>query len=565
MDLVKTDNLLAQVRGFSSLPAVRQIGLMVMLAATIALAVAVVLWSQAPNYSILYGNLSADDLAEVAGLLDAADVPYKVEHASGSITVPSSKVHQLRIRLATQGMPKGKATGYEVLDKETAFGQSRFLEKVRFQQALEGELANSIRSLDGVAEARVHLALPKESVFVRDRVKPEASVLLKLKGGQTLDKAQIAGIVHLIAASVPKMKPENVTVVDQQGRLLSEKETSSAIGLSNTQFEYTRQLEDAYIHRIQDILSPFVGTAGIRAQVVADVDFTSMEQTRESFVPEKNLVRSEDIREEKNSLLDPMGVPGALTNKPPRSGTVATSAPVANTETSGNTSSHVVRNYELDRTIIHSRHAPGRIQRLSVGVVIDYKKKYLDGDKVESVPMTPEEIKHITALVKEAVGFDATRNDSVDVINLPFESLPQMEPAEELPLWQQPWVWELAKPLLGGLFVLWLALGVLRPTLRNLADSGQLLEANADGEVLLAGEAGSAFAGLPTPEGEAGEALKDMPLKEDEVVLSNDARQANENREGSADKVDIETARSLVQQDPKRVAQVVKTWVLDDE
>ncbi|HEC06799.1 MAG TPA: flagellar basal body M-ring protein FliF [Thiolapillus brandeum] len=565
MDLVKTDNLLAQVRGFSSLPAVRQIGLMVMLAATIALAVAVVLWSQAPNYSILYGNLSADDLAEVAGLLDAADVPYKVEHASGSITVPSSKVHQLRIRLATQGMPKGKATGYEVLDKETAFGQSRFLEKVRFQQALEGELANSIRSLDGVAEARVHLALPKESVFVRDRVKPEASVLLKLKGGQSLDKAQIAGIVHLIAASVPKMKPENVTVVDQQGRLLSEKETSSAIGLSNTQFEYTRQLEDAYIHRIQDILSPFVGTAGIRAQVVADVDFTSMEQTRESFVPEKNLVRSEDIREEKNSLLDPMGVPGALTNKPPRSGTVATSAPVANTETSGNTSSHVVRNYELDRTIIHSRHAPGRIQRLSVGVVIDYRKKYLDGDKVESVPMTPEEIKHITALVKEAVGFDATRNDSVDVINLPFESLPQMEPAEELPLWQQPWVWELAKPLLGGLFVLWLALGVLRPTLRNLADSGQLLEANADGEVLLAGEAGSAFAGLPTPEGEAGEALKDMPLKEDEVVLSNDARQANENREGSADKVDIETARSLVQQDPKRVAQVVKTWVLDDE
>ena len=565
MDLVKTDNLLAQVRGFSSLPAVRQIGLMVMLAATIALAVAVVLWSQAPNYSILYGNLSADDLAEVAGLLDAADVPYKVEHASGSITVPSSKVHQLRIRLATQGMPKGKATGYEVLDKETAFGQSRFLEKVRFQQALEGELANSIRSLDGVAEARVHLALPKESVFVRDRVKPEASVLLKLKGGQSLDKAQIAGIVHLIAASVPKMKPENVTVVDQQGRLLSEKETSSAIGLSNTQFEYTRQLEDAYIHRIQDILSPFVGTAGIRAQVVADVDFTSMEQTRESFVPEKNLVRSEDIREEKNSLLDPMGVPGALTNKPPRSGTVATSAPVANTETSGNTSSHVVRNYELDRTIIHSRHAPGRIQRLSVGVVIDYRKKYLDGDKVESVPMTPEEIKHITALVKEAVGFDATRNDSVDVINLPFESLPQMEPAEELPLWQQPWVWELAKPLLGGLFVLWLALGVLRPTLRNLADSGQLLEANADGEVLLAGEAGSAFAGLPTPEGEAGEALKDMPLKEDEVVLSNDACQANENREGSADKVDIETARSLVQQDPKRVAQVVKTWVLDDE
>ncbi|HID44379.1 MAG TPA: flagellar basal body M-ring protein FliF [Chromatiaceae bacterium] len=565
MALVKTDNLLAQVRGFSTLPAVRQVGLMVMLAATIALGVAVVLWAQTPNYSILYGNLSAGDLTEVAGLLDASGVPYKVEHASGSITVPSNKVHQLRIRLATQGMPKSKSTGYEVLEKETAFGQSRFLEKVRFQQALEGELARSIRSLDGVADARVHLALPKESVFVRDHVKPEASVILNLQGGQSLDKTQVAGIVHLVAASVPKMKPQGVTVVDQQGRLLSEKEDASKTGLSNTQFEYTRQLEETYIERIQDILSPFVGSAGIRAQVVADIDFTSIEQTRESYVPEKNLVRSEDIREEKNSLTNPMGVPGALTNKPPRSGKVATATPVPETESSGNSTSHVIRNYELDRTITHSRHAPGRVQRLSVGVVIDYKKKYLEDGKVEASPLTPEEITHITSLVKEAVGFDASRNDSVKVINLPFESTPRMEPVEEIPLWQQPWVWELAKPLLGGLFVLWLALGVLRPTLKNLADSGQLLEANSEGEVLLAGEAGTAFAGLPTPEGEAGEALKDMPLKEDEVQLSNDAMEASGSQGGSAEKVDIDTARTLVQQDPKRVAQVVKTWVVDDE
>ncbi len=565
MALVKTDNMLTQIQGFSSLPAVRQIGLMVMLAATIALGVAVVLWSQTPNYSILYGNLSSGDLAEVAGSLDAAGIPYKIEHASGSITVPSGKIHEVRIRLATQGMPKSKAAGYELLEKETAFGTSRFLEKARYQQALEGELAQSISSLGSVEQARVHLAIPKESVFVRDHAKPAASVLLKLHAGQTLDKAQVAGIVHLVAASIPKMKPEGVTIVDQQGRLLSNKDPSQNFGLSNSQFEYTQRLEDSYVQRIQDILSPFVGSSGIRAQVVADLDFTVTEQTRESYIPEKTLVRSEDIREENNTLSNPMGVPGALTNQPPRAGTLDAQAVNAEAESSGNSSRHIVRNYELDRTITHSRHAPGHIQRLSVGVVVDYKKKVLEEGKVESEALTPKELEHITALVKEAVGFDAARNDSVNVINIPFHSAPQMEPVEELPIWQQPWVWELAKPVLGGLFVLWLAFGVLRPTLRNLAHPGQLLEAGANGEVLLAGEAGGALAGLPTPDGEGGNTLKDLPLEEDEVVLSEGAQQAQDEQDKTKAKVDIDTARSMVQQDPKRVAQVVKTWVADDE
>ncbi|WP_456415149.1 flagellar basal-body MS-ring/collar protein FliF [Thiolapillus sp.] len=564
MALVKTDNMLTQIQGFSALPAVRQIGLMVMLAATIALGVAVVLWSQTPNYSILYGNLSSGDLAEVASTLDAAGVPYKIEHATGSITVPSGKIHELRIRLATQGMPKSKAAGYELLEKETAFGTSRFLEKARYQQALEGELARSISSLSSVEHARVHLAIPKESVFVRDHAKPAASVLLKLHGGQTLDKAQVAGIVHLVASSIPKMRAEGVTVVDQQGRLLSDKDASENLGLSTRQFEYTQRLEESYVQRIQDILSPFVGPAGIRAQVVADLDFTVTEQTRESYVPEKTLVRSEDIREENNTLPSPMGVPGALTNQPPRAGTLDAQAANEGVET-GNTSRHVVRNYELDRTITHSRQAPGYVKRLSVGVVVDYKKKFLEEGEIESVPLTAEELEHITTLVKEAVGFDAARNDSVNVINIPFHSGPQMEPVEELPLWQQPWVWELAKPVLGGLFVLWLAFGVLRPTLRNLAHSGQLLEAGANGEVLLAGEAGGALTGLPTPEGEDGNTLKDMPLQEDEVVLSEGAQQAQEEQEKEKAKVDIDTARNMVQQDPKRVAQVVKNWVADDE
>lgn len=564
MALVKTDNMLAQIQGFSTLPAVRQVGLMVMLAATIALGVAVVLWAQTPNYSILYGNLSAGDLAEVAGALDAANAPYKIEHASGSITVPSNKVHDLRIRLATRGMPKSQAAGYELLEKEQAFGTSRFLEKARFQQALEGELARSISSLDGVEQARVHLAIPKESVFVRDRIKPAASVLLKLHGGRSLDKSQIAGIVHLVAASVPKMQPEGVTVVDQQGRMLSEKASDTAVGLSNAQLEYTRQLEETYVQRIQDILSPFVGTSGIRAQVVADLDFTTTELTRESYVPEKTLVRSEDIREEKNNLADPMGVPGALTNKPPRKGSIDNPVPAESAENNASSSRHVIRNFELDRTITHSRQAPGHVRRLSVAVVVDYRKKFLDAGQVETVALTGKELEHVTALVKEAVGFDASRNDSVEVINIPFQSGPQMEPVAELPIWQQPWVLELAKPVLGGLFVLWLAFGILRPTLKNLAQSGQFIESGANGEVLLAGE-GGAVAGLPTPDGEAGSSLQDLPLQEDEVVLSNDAQQAQAGQEKRAEMVDIDTARSMVQQDPKRVAQVVKTWVADDE
>lgn len=538
---------------------------MVMLAATIALGVAVVLWSQSPNYSILYGNLSAGDLAEVAGALDAGNVPYKIEHASGSITVPSNKVHDLRIRLATQGMPNSQAAGYELLDKETAFGTSRFLEKVRFQQALEGELARSISALDSVEQARVHLAIPKESVFVRDRIKPAASVLLKLHAGQRLDKGQVAGIVHLVAASVPKMKPEGVTVVDQQGRMLNEKGASKAVGLSNAQLEYTHQLEETYEQRIKDILSPFVGSSGIRAQVVADLDFTITEQTQESYVPEKTLVRSEDIREEKNSLTDPMGVPGALTNKPPRKGTIDAAEAANNTEISGNSSRHTIRNFELDRTITHSRQAPGHIRRLSVGVVVDYRKNSLQEGQVESVALSEKELEHITVLVKEAVGFDLARNDSVNVINTPFHNVPQMEPVAELPIWQQPWALELAKPVLGGLFVLWLAFGILRPTLKNLAQSGQFVEASANGEVLLAGEAAGALAGLPTPEGGAGSTLKDLPLQEDEVVLSDGAQQVNKAQDNADGKVDIDTARSMVQQDPKRVAQVVKTWVADDE
>jgi flagellar M-ring protein FliF len=562
MALVKTEKMFEQMQGFSSLPLLRQLGLMVLLAATVAIAVAVVLWSRTPNYSILYGNLPATELVDVANALDAAGIPYKVEHASGSITVPRNKIHETRIRLATQGLPKSKAAGYELLDKKMEFGTSRFLENARYQQALEGELARTIGALDDVQQARVHLALPKESVFVRDRVRPEASVLLQLASGQELDRAQVAGIVHLVASSIPKMKPEDVAVVDQQGHLLSEKTDDSSMGLSTSQLEYTHELEARYVQRIKDILSPFVGSAGIRAQVVADLDFTVTEQTQEQYVPEKNLVRSEDVREVKNSLENPMGVPGALSNQPPREGTVGNLPGTAGAENNSTSTRHVIRNYELDRTITHSRRAPGHVRRLSVGVVVDYKKHLLEDGQIEQVALTEEELQHITTLVKEAVGFDGNRNDSVNVINTSFQNIQKMDPPEALPLWQQTWVWDLAKPVLGGLFVLIMVFGVLRPTLNNLSEAGRIVHASAEGEVLLAGEGGAAaVAGLPTPED--GDLPDGVPLAEDEVAISGRGRQAGDDAGTPA--LDIETARNMVHQDPRRVAQVVKNWVADDE
>ncbi|HIE54271.1 MAG TPA: flagellar M-ring protein FliF, partial [Chromatiaceae bacterium] len=390
MALVKTEDLMAQVQGFSALPGVKQVGLMIGLAASIALAVAVVLWSQSPNYSLLYANLSGQDLASVATSLDDANIPYKVEHASGSILVPSSKVHDLRLRLAASGLPESEEVGFELLEKKSGFGTSRFLEKARYQRALEGELAKSVNSLSSVESARVHLAIPKQSVFVRDRAKPSASVLVKLRAGGKLNDSQIAGIVHLVAASVPGLEPQAVTVVDQKGRLLSESSDEEGLALSADRFEYSRRIEEEYTRRIMDMLTPVVGLSGVRAQVTADLDFTIIEQTRETYQPEQKTVRSEQIREQQNVNGDPGGVPGALSNQPPRGGTLNPTG--VEGETTRSSSKEVVRNYEVDRTISHSRFAPGRIKRLSVAVMLDYRKQIDSDGQVQQMPLKESEI-----------------------------------------------------------------------------------------------------------------------------------------------------------------------------
>ncbi len=565
MALVKTEDLVAQVQGFAALPVVKQVGLMVALAATIALAVAVVLWSREPNYSLLFANLGSEDLASIATTLDDQEIPYRVEQGSGSIYVPSDKVHHLRLELAGRGLPEGQPDGFELLDKKPAFGTSRFMERARYQHVLEGELARTIDSLASVESSRVHLAIPKESVFLRERAHPTASVLVHLRPGGTLSRTQVAGIVHLLASSVPGLEPDAVTVVDQRGRLLSDQGEEREETLDASQFEYNRKLEQEYSQRIVDILSPIVGEEGVRAKVAADLDFTVTEETRESYRPDKNAIRSEKIKERQSADGAPGGVPGSLTNEPPRGGTLNSNQQASSKVT--DLSKEVVRNYELDHSISHSKYAPGKIRRLSVAVVLDYKKQLDKDGKVKEVPLDQKELDRVTELVKKAVGFDASRNDSINVINIPFHGQNGDSGMVTLPWWRQPWVWEMAKPVAGAIFVLLLALGVLRPTLKNLAETGRIIESEANAQRLPPGAA-AAVAGLPMPEGE-GEGEGEGEEEEGGQIMESTTEALEEERDSGAESEptdpDIERARSLVHQDPRRVAQVIRNWVTADE
>ncbi|MGB5474757.1 MAG: flagellar basal-body MS-ring/collar protein FliF, partial [Gammaproteobacteria bacterium] len=420
MALVNPENIAAQAKGFNALPVLRQIGLMIGLAGSVALGVAVVLWSRTPDYSMLYGRLSDVEAAQVAASLDSAAIPYRIEHGSGAITVPADKVHEARLKLATRGLPRGDGTGFELLDEKQGFGTSQFMEQARYNRAMEGELARSISTLQSVESARVHLAIPKRSVFVRDRNKPQASVVLKLFAGARLDDERLAGIVHLVAASVEGLAAEDVTVVDQNGRLLTANNSAHGMAASAGQLAYSRKLEQEYIKRIEDILIPIVGADGVRAQVVADIDFTSVESTTESYQPDDRAVRSEETLEESSTTGMASGVPGALTNQPPPAGTLDGDAVEGDRPGPVNSTRRATRNYELDRSISHTRNQPGAVKQLSVAVLVDYRTQADDKGKTVRVPMDEEEIARITGLVKEAVGFSEERNDSINVSNIPF-------------------------------------------------------------------------------------------------------------------------------------------------
>lgn len=574
MAFVNPENANAALQGFARLSILRQITLMAGLAASIAIGVAVVLWSQTPNYQILYTSLDDKDTAAVSDALQKANIPYKIDEQSGAIMVPSRSVRNARVKLASEGLPRSSVgSSFDQMEKNQGFGTSQFMEVARYQHVLEQELDRSIDSLDSVRAARVHLAIPRQSVFVRDRQKPTASVVVSLLPGRVMGDDQVAGIVHMVASSVPNLEADNVTVIDQQGRLLSRPDADRALALSASQFDYTQRLDNAYAKRVEDLLTPIVGVGKVRAQVDADIDFTQQEQTQERFDPNKPALRSDQTSQEQSvGYAGPMGIPGALSNQPPGVATVPQTTPaaqaaaaanaaantpaagaanaaangtnkpatVARTETAETPmtkSSRATHNYELDKTISHSRQPVGTIRRLSVAVVVDNKQVTSNTGDVTHVPYKAAELTRLTNLVKDAVGFSAKRGDSVSIINAAFVQPEAPAPLPKTPLWKQPWLWDVAKQALGIIVVLLLGFGVLRPLFRSLAEKGK-----ESAPVMFAGAEGQA-----------------LPGGGEQYALGAPAQPSASDYES-----DLNTTRSMVAQDPKRVAQVIKTWVGSD-
>ena len=533
-------------------PWLRQIAVMVGIAASVALGVAVVLWSQAPNYAPLYGNLAEKDASQVMEALQQVGVDYRVDQASGMVMVPAAKVKELRMQLAGQGLPNSVGMGFELLQQDTGFGTSQMVEKARYQQALQGELARTIATIGAVQSARVHLAIPKQSVFVRKRQPPSASVALRLHSGRILEEGQVEAIVHMVASSIPELEPGRVTVVDHKGRLLSGDPESREMKLSATQFEHTRRIEEHYRERIESLLAPIVGRDKVRAQVTADVDFTVTEQTQERYNPDQPALRSEQVNEEQMRGAGAGGVPGALSNQPPAAGNAPENAqgPDGQAADAINSSRQATRNYELDRVISHTRMSPLSLRRLSVAVVVDDISN-VDADGNVSVrERTPEEIERLTDLVREAVGFDTRRGDSVRVLNSSFLSPEPVADLPEIPIWEQGWFLDTVKQVGGLLLVLVLIFVVLKPTMKRLTTGHTELAAEAGGGARVEGPLGDRQAGGGTQNDEG-------------LLLGSDGEPVRLPGGGRYENI-MDAARNLVDEDPKRVAQLVKTWMHEE-
>lgn len=512
------------------------------IAALLALIAGVWTWGQTPDYRVLYSNLSDRDGGAIIESLQQMNIPYKFAEGGGALLVASGQVHEARLKLASQGLPKGGNVGFELMENQK-FGITQFAEQVNYQRALEGELARSVQSIGAVAAARVHLAIPKPSVFVKEQQKPSASVVLSLQGGRMLDSAQVSAIIHLISSSVPELPARNVTVVDQNGTLLSAShEGTTGNGLDANQLKYVRQVEQSYISRIEALLIPLLGANNVRAQVTANVDFSRIEQTAEIYKPNQSpaesVIRSQQSSEAMNGTgLSAGGIPGALTNQPP----VPATAPIvagaglpgvattANNANLSNLQKDSTVNYEVDRTIRHTVLPVGSIKRLSVAVVVNGSRKVIDADgKSSDKPLNDTEKEQINNLVKDAMGFDQSRGDSLNVQVVAFTEHKE-DVIEALPLWKQPDMIELGKDLLKYLVIaaviFFVMFRVIKPafhTLLTLPDSTGGFVATQEGEA--------------TPEATYAPSTPSYDQS-------------------------LQTARQIAQQEPKIVASVIKEWV----
>lgn len=537
------------INNLTSLPVARQVAIVIGLASSVALVIAILMWSQSSSYTLLFGDMEPKELNEVVQLLDAQKVDYELDSRNGSILVPADQVHQLRMQLASEGYPKQAETGYQLLDREQGFGISQFKETTQYHRALEGELAKSVMSINSVKSARVMLGLPKRSVFVRKQEEPTASVIIKLNSNKTLDEAQVASIIHLVAASVPNLKPANVTVVDQLGNLLSNLHSTSNLQMSMKQLDYTRSVEETLTQRIVSLLAPVVGgTSKVRAQVTAELDFTQQEQTRENYEPDPAAIRSEQKIKELNRNEGPMGIPGALTNQPPRAGLAPEEGYTGSEQDPNvkNFSEKQTRNYEIDRTISHIKNSVGSIKRLSVAVVLDDKVGLVDGE-LSRVALTEDELLSYRRLITDTVGLDEVRGDTLTVINASFVE-PDDGFFESAAVWQEPWFWDLVKQLVAVIVVLIIIFVVIRPMLRDLQKKDDVyieyLEDVPEDEEEIRGSA------------EIAQALEKMNQELEEKV-------AAENEANSEEAELFEKVKGLVANDPKLASMIIKQWMQD--
>jgi flagellar M-ring protein FliF len=541
---------------FARTPGGRNIFLGAVAAATIAVVAGLWLWGQKPEYRVLFSNFSDRDGGAIVASLQQMNVPYKYAEGGGAILVPEDQVHDARLKLASQGLPKGGNVGFELMENQK-LGISQFLEQVNFQRALEGELARSIQSVAAVQTARVHLALPKNSVFVREQQKPTASVLLNLHSGRNLDPQQVSAIVHLVASSVPELSTKNVTVVDQNGNLLSENgKRPDANGLDPSQLKYVHELQQSIVRRIESIITPIVGAENVRAEATADVDFSTSEQAAEIYKPNQGenvaTVRSQHTSEAQNGSQNPSGVPGALTNQPPAPATAPLVAPApgspAPATASGSTQRDNTINYEVDKTIRYVQQPMGGVKRLSVAVVVNYKRVLDKSGKLIARPLTEEEKTEITNLAKEAMGYNKDRGDSLNLVNSPFAGMDK-EAEPVIPLWKQPEMIGLAKEggryLLIAIALLFIYFKLLKPLLAKAAPKVEDAEA------------------LPAPEFDA-----DGNLIPPVAAIASDMDDDLNDDDSATPQIStyqrrLEAAKRMAKENPKVVANVVKEWITE--
>jgi flagellar M-ring protein FliF len=534
-----------------ALPAKSRIGLGLGIAALIAVLAALTMWSSQGDYKVLYANLSDKDGGAIIAQLSQMNVPYRYTEGGGAILVPAAQVHDLRLKLASAGLPKGSVVGYELMDG-ARFGQTQFQERLTFQRGLEGELTRSITSMPSVQNARVHLALPNQNGFFREQQKPSASVMLTLHPGRTLDRAQVAGIVHLISSSVPEMNPKAVSVLDQTGTLLSgANDNSSGGGLDAQQLQYVNQIEASYNKRILDILEPVIGRDNLRAQVTADIDFSQVESTSEEFKPNQGANAEASVRSTQSSEQSgsngsgATGIPGATSNQPPVPATAPVTGAAQPLQTAqgggggqSSSSRNAVTNYEVDKTVRVTRNGTGSVKRLNAAVVVNHRSMTDAKGKTSSVPLTSEELEKLNTLVRESIGFKQERGDSVKVINAPFKV--ETVAKDDTPIWKQPQTIDLlraaAVPTALALVALVIVFALIRPALKAAMQAPAPVDARGS-----------------TLDAVVGDDADMLPPAEQILRIESPKVSAH-----------LSSARTFAKENPTAVANIVRGWVNGD-